>query len=101
MGKVIKNERGLELVNSQSSDYETRSEKFLYSLYIIWPSFGDVMWSGFWVIAKIVSPNLCKSIQDIINYSTSICPFESGKHGKGKNYKKLNILRTKRAFQMK
>ena len=25
--------------------------------------------------------NLCKPIHDIINYSTSICPFESGKRG--------------------
>ena len=38
MDKVIKNKRGLELVTSHSSGYETRSEKFLYSLYIIWPS---------------------------------------------------------------
>ena len=35
------------------------------------------MWSSFWVIAKITSANLCKSIHDIINYSTSICPFIS------------------------
>ena len=32
------------------------------------------------------------------DYSTSICPFESGNCGKGKNYKNLNISRTKRAF---
>ena len=30
MEKVIKNERGLELVTSASSGYETSSEKFLY-----------------------------------------------------------------------
>ena len=60
------------------------------------------MWSSFWVIANIAPANLCKSIHDNINYSTSICSFESGKCGKeGKNYKKLNILRTKRAFEMK
>ena len=40
-------------------------------------------------------------VHDIINYSTSICPFEFEKCGKeGKNYKKLNISRTKRAFKM-
>ena len=50
----------------------------------------------FCVIPKITSVNLCKSIHDILNYSTSICAFESGKCGKGKNYKNLNILRTKR-----
>ena len=35
MEKVIKNERGMELVPSRSSGHETSSEKFLYSLYII------------------------------------------------------------------
>ena len=36
----------------------------------------------FWVIPKITPSNLCKPMNDIINYSTSICPFESGKNGK-------------------
>ena len=43
MGKAIKNKRDLELVTSRSSGFERRSEKFLYSLYIIWPS---LMWSS-------------------------------------------------------
>ena len=38
MDKVIKNRKGLELVSSCSSAYEISSEKFFYSLYIIWPS---------------------------------------------------------------
>ena len=49
--------------------------------------FDDVIWSGFWVIPKITSANLCKPIHDIINYSIFICPFESGKCGK--EWKKL------------
>ena len=81
MDKVIKNKKGLELVTSRSSGYETSSEKFLYTLYYL-TKFDDVMSSSFWVIAKIASANLCQSIHDIINYSTSICPFESGKCGK-------------------
>ena len=33
------------------------------------------------------------------NYSTFICPFDSGKCGKeGKNYKNLNIVRTNSFF---
>ena len=36
--KVIKNKSRLELVTSRSSGHETNSKKFLYSLYIIWPS---------------------------------------------------------------
>ena len=38
MDKVIKNKRGLELVPSRSPGHETSSEKFLYSLYIVWQS---------------------------------------------------------------
>ena len=64
--------------------------------------FDDVIESGFWVILKIRSANLCKPIYDIINYSAFICPFVSGKCGKeGKKYKNLNILWTKRTFSMK
>ena len=43
-----------------------------------------------------------KANSDIINYSTSICPFEPGKCGKEEKYhKNLNISRTKGVFQMK
>ena len=41
-----------------------------------------VIQNSFWVIPNIAPVNLCKPIHDIINYSTSICPFESGKCGK-------------------
>ena len=49
--------------------------------------------------SKIASANLCKPIHDIIKYSTSIYPFETEKCRKeGKNYKNLNISRSKRCF---
>ena len=38
-------------------------------------------------LSKFTCANLCKSVDDIINYSTSICFFESGNCGKGKNQK--------------
>ena len=44
--------------------------------------FDDVILSSCWVISKITSANLCKPIHDIINYSTSNCPFASVKCGK-------------------
>ena len=57
------------------------------------------MWSSFWVIAKIESANLCKSIHDIINYFSSICPFESGKCGKeGQKLQKFEYLEYERSF---
>ena len=46
--------------------------------------------------------NLCKPIHGVINYSTSVRPFESGKFRKeGKKYKKFNIATTKRVFLIK
>ena len=48
---------------------------------------------------KITSANLCKSIHDIINYSTSICPFESGKCGKErKKSQKFEYFENEKSF---
>ena len=61
--------------------------------------FDDVMWSGFWVILKITSVNLCEPNYDIINYSTSIYPFGSGKCGKeGKKILKFEYLENEKSF---
>ena len=46
-----------------------------------------------------MSPNLCKSIHDIINYSTFICPFESGKCEKeGEKFQKIEYLQNEKSF---
>ena len=59
----------------------------------------DVIWSGFWVIAKITSVNVCKQTHDIINYSYSICSFESGKHEtEGKKLQKNEYLENEKSF---
>ena len=61
--------------------------------------FDDEIESGFWVILKIASANLCKPNDDIINYSTSIFPFESGKCGKeGKKIEKFEYLENEKSF---
>ena len=70
----------------------------LFFIYYV-TKFDVVMWSSFWVIAKIASTNLCKSIYDIIKYSTSICPFESGNCGKeGKKLQKFEYLKNEKSF---
>ena len=57
------------------------------------------MWGSFWVIAKTASANLFKPIYDIINYSISICPSESGNCGKeGKKLQEIKYLENGRAF---
>ena len=61
--------------------------------------FDGVIWSGFWAIPKITPSNLCKSIHDIINYSTSICSFESGKCGKEEEkLQKSEYLKNEKSF---
>ena len=46
-----------------------------------------------------MSANLCKPIHGIMNYSTSICPFVSGKCGKeGKKLQKFEYLENKQSF---
>ena len=48
---------------------------------------------------KITSANLCKPIYDIINNSTTICPFESGQCGKeGKKLQKFEYLENEKSF---
>ena len=91
MDKVVKNKRGLELVTSR----KFRKIPLLVIHYLT--KFDDMIFSSFRVIPKITFANLCKPIHDIINYSTSIWPFKIVER-KGKNYKNLNISRTKRAF---
>ena len=67
-----------------------RQIPLLVILYLT--KFDDIIWSSFWVIPTITSASLCKPVRGIINYSTSICPFEFGKHGKeGKKYKNTRI----------
>ena len=62
--------------------------------------FDDIIQSSFGVIPKITSANLCKPIHGIINYSTSACPFESGKCGKeGKKLQKFEYLENENVFE--
>ena len=93
--------RGLELGTSRSSGYKTSSSgyKNSFSSYIL----SDQVWwynlKWFLSYFKNSSANLCKLIHDIINYSTFICPFESGKCGKeGKKLQKFEYLENKKSF---
>ena len=59
----------------------------------------DIIYSSFPVFPKITSANLCKTIHDIINYSTSICPFEYGKYGKEeKKLQKFEYVENEKSF---
>ena len=61
--------------------------------------FDDIILSSFRVIPKITSANSCKPIHNIINYATSIWPFEFGKCGKeGKKLQKFEYLENEKSF---
>ena len=76
---------------------QNRFKKILLLIIYYLTKFDDIMWSSFWVIPNITSANLCKPIHDIINYYTSICPFESGKCGKEK-MQKFEYLENEKSF---
>ena len=67
---------------SDLSLFRLRNKFTKISLLVIYYliKFDGVIQSSFWVIPNISPANLCKPIHDIINYSISICPFESGKY---------------------
>ena len=99
--------------NRQSYQKQKESETSHQSLFRSWNNFrkiplffiyyltkfDDVMYSSFWVIPKITPANICKSIFDLVNYSTFTCHFESGKCGReGKTLQKFEYLENKKSF---
>ena len=102
--------------NGQSYQKQKRPETSDMSLLRLWnkftkisllviyylSKFDDVIKSSFWVIPNITPANLCKPIDDIINYSYSICPFESGKRGKEEEkLQKFEYLENGKSFLIK
>ena len=79
MDKVFKKETGSG--TSDKTLFRLRNKLAKISFLVIYylTQLDGVIWSGFWVTPKIAPANLCKTIHDIINYTTFICPFESGK----------------------
>ena len=81
--------------------FRLRNKFTKISLLVIYylTKFDGVIQSGFSVIPNITPANLCKPIHDIINYSISICPFESGKCGKEEQkLQKFEYLENKKSF---
>ena len=98
-GQSYQKQKGPGTTNQSLFRLQNKCRKIPLLVIYYLTKFDDIILSSFRVIPKITFANLCKPIHDIINYSISIWPFEVGKCGKeGKNYKNLNISRTKRAF---
>ena len=97
-GQIYQNKR------TETSDLSlfTLQKKFtkicLLDIYYL-TKFDGVIQSSFWVISNITPANLCRPIHDIIKYSTSICPFESGKCGKEEEkLQKIEYLKNEKSF---
>ena len=91
-GQSYKKQKRLETSDQFLFSWKNKFKKFFLLVIYYQTKFDGVIQSGSWVIPKLTPANLCKPIHDIINYSTSICPFESGKCGKeGKKITKMWI----------
>ena len=98
-GQSYKKQKGLGTSNQSLFRLQNKFTKISILVKYYQTKFDGVIQIGSWVIPKITPLNLCKPIHDIINYSTSICSFESRKCGKEVEKSQiLNISRTKRDF---
>ena len=86
---------------SDLSLFGLRNKFINISLLVVYylTKFDDLIQSIFWVIPDITPANLCKPIHGIINYSASICPFESGKCGKEEEkWQKFEFIENEKSF---
>ena len=91
MYKFIKSKKGPGTSGQTLFRLQSKFRKILSLVLYCLTKFDDVIYSCLWVIRKITFANLCKPIHNIINYTTSICPFESGTfEHEGKNCKNKN-----------
>ena len=98
-GQSYKKQKGLE--TSDQSLFRLQNKFTKISLLVIYyqTKFDGVIKSGSWVIPKITPATLCKPVHGIINYSTSIHSFESGKCGREEEkLQKLEYLENEKSF---
>ena len=97
MDKIIKNKKELQLVTSRSSCYGKSSEKVLYFVL-----FDQVWWCNIKWFSSYSKNYICKFMQANSwhhNYSTSMCPSESGNCRKeGKKLQKFKYLENEKSF---
>ena len=98
-GQSYQKQKGSRTSNQSLFRLQSKFRKIPLLVLHYLTKFDDIILSSFRVIPKITSANLCKSIHDIINYSTSIWPFEFGKCGiEGKNLQKFEYLENEKSL---
>ena len=84
-GQSYQKQRGPGTNNQSLFRLQNKFRKIPLLVIYYLTKFDDIILSSFRVIQKITPANLCKPVHGIINYSTSIWPFEVGKCGKEGN----------------
>ena len=98
-GQSYQKQKGSRTSNQSLFRLQSKFRKISLLVLHYLTKFDDIILSRFRVIPKITSANLCKPIHDIINYSTSIWPFEFGKCGiEGKNLQKFEYLENEKSL---
>ena len=98
-GQSYQKQKGPGTSNQSLFRLQNKFRKIPLSVIYYLTKLDDLILSSFQVIPKITSANLCKPIHDIINYSTSIWPFEFGKCGKeAKKLQKVEYLENEKSF---
>ena len=98
-GQSYQKQKGPGTSNQSLFRLQNKFRKIPLSVIYYLTKSDHLILSSFRVIPKITSANLCNPIHDIINYSTSISPFEFGKCGKeGKKLQKFEYLENKKSF---
>ena len=98
-GQSYQKQKGPRTSNQSLVRLQNKFRKIPLLVIYYLTKFDDIILSSFRVIPKITSANLCKSTHDIINYSTSIWPFELGRCGKkGKKLQKFEYLENEKSF---
>ena len=98
-GQSHKKQKGLGTSDQSLFRLQNKFSKIPLLVMYYLTKFHGVIQSGSWVIPKITLANLYKPIHDIINYSTSIRSFESGKRGREEEkLQKLEYLENEKSF---
>ena len=85
--------------NGQNYQKQKRPGTSDQSLFRLRNKFRKILLLAMNFYSFITWPNLCEPVHDIINYSTSICPFRSGKCGmEGKKLQKIEYLESEKSF---
>ena len=95
-GHNYENQKDLKIATSSSPDCRIVTKKPPFWITDHLANFHALIWSGFWIIPNIIFANSCKPLRNVAIIPVWSVPLNlKSVEKKEKNYKSLNILRTK------